>query len=120
MSMTLTQILLTIFLLFTVSRVILRYRSGEVSLHSMLFWITIFGTATIAVLFPWITSGIAKSLGIGRGVDAVIYASIVLIFYLIFRLYVFLEDIRHEITDLIQKIAIKDLENENKKSTTQN
>ena len=70
------------------------------------------------VLFPEITGKIARSVGIGRGADAVVYTSIVLIFYLVFRLYIYLQDIRQEITTLIRKLALKQLSEKNAKKTT--
>ncbi len=118
--MTLTQIVLTLFLIFALSRVILRYQSKEVSFRGLIFWTCVFGLAIIAELFPNITTEIAKMLGITRGVDAVVYTSIALLFYLVFRLYVYLEDIRKEITALIRMIAIKDKSSHDHKKSSQN
>jgi len=68
----------------------------------------VFGSAIVVVLFPSLSGAVAKFMGIGRGVDAIVYTSITLLFYLVFRLYVYLEDIRHEITDLVRKLALKE------------
>lgn len=108
MSITLTQLLLTVFLLFALSRVMLRFIGGALSFFGLLFWSALFGSSIVVVLFPRITGAIAQLVGIGRGVDAVLYASITLLFYLVFRLYIYLEDIRQEITQLIQKLALKE------------
>ncbi len=114
MQLTITQIILSIFLLFALSRVYLRFRGGDVSLIGFIFWTCLFGSAVLIVLFPSFSGAIARFMGIGRGVDAVIYTSIVLLFYLVFRLYIYLQDIRQEITELVQKLALK--ENEKKSS----
>ncbi|MBI3379820.1 DUF2304 family protein [Candidatus Gottesmanbacteria bacterium] len=116
--MTLTQILLTLFLIFAISRVVLRFKDGEVSWLALLFWVTLFSLAIIAILLPQITSELAWILGVGRGADAVIYISIVLLFYLVFRLYVYLGDLRHDITELIKEIALKDLPKRHDKKTS--
>lgn len=113
MFLPLTQIFLSLFLLFALSRAFLRFKSGELSLVGFFFWSCLFSLAVVIVLFPELTSLVATRFGIGRGVDAVLYISIVLLFYLVFRLYIFLEDIRHEITELVQKLA---LEKDDKKS----
>jgi len=118
MTLSITQIILTLFLLFALSRVYLRFRGGTLLFFGFLFWSSLFGIAICLVLFPEITGNIARSVGIGRGADAVVYTSIVLIFYLVFRLYVYLQDIRHEITTLIRKLAMKDLSERNAKKTT--
>ena len=108
MPISLTQILLIAFLLFALSRVILRFIGGSLSFIGLLFWSMLFGSSILTVLFPSITGRIANVFGIGRGVDAVLYASISILFYLVFRLYIYIEDIRHEITQLIQKLALKE------------
>lgn len=115
---TITQLFLTVFLLFAASRVVLRFRSGELSLFGFLFWSSIFGLATIIVLFPGLTSGVAAALGIGRGADVVVYLSVTLLFYLVFRLYIFIEDLRHDITEIVKKIALKDTDKKNDKKSS--
>lgn len=105
--MEIVQIILTIFLLFALSRVVLRFRSGQIKPTEFLFWAFLFLTAIIVIIFPDETTRLANRLGIGRGVDLIVYASIVTLFYLVFRLYVLAEDIRHEITELVRKLALK-------------
>lgn len=118
--MTLTQIVLLIFLLFAISRVILRFRGGALSVRGFVFWSGLFGLAIVAVFFPGLTGELAKAAGIGRGVDAVIYASLVLLFYLIFRLHIFIEDIKNEITTLVRKLAMEEMDNKNAPKTSKN
>ncbi len=121
MHLVFTQAILSIFVLFALSRVFLRFRSGEVTFFGFIFWVLLFGSALAIIIYPSISGDIARILGIGRGVDLVIYASIVLLFYLVFRLYVYLQDLRHELTKLVQKLAMKELNGKNeKKSSSQN
>lgn len=100
------QILLSLFLAFAISRVVLRHKEGNLTLGEFLFWIGLFTLALVGVLEPDFTNFIAKSMGIGRGADVVIYASIALLFYLIFRTNIVLEETRHEITKLVRLIAL--------------
>lgn len=102
------QILLIIFLLFAISRVILRLKDGNLTLGEFLFWFGLFAFALIGVLEPTFTSYVAQVLGIGRGADVVVYASIALLFYLIFRANIHLEETRHEITKLVSLIALQE------------
>jgi len=108
MSLLPIQIVLSLFLIFAVTRVVLRLKDGAFTLKSFLFWFAVFVLAIIGVIKPEITTIMAKKLGIGRGTDAVIYASILLIFYLIFRTNVMLENLRHDLTKLVRDLAIKD------------
>lgn len=119
-NLSLTQIFLLIFLIFALSRVFLRFKDGDLLFPGFFFWSFLFGSATIIVLIPGITGELANFIGIGRGVDAVIYVSIVTLFYLVFRLYVYLQDIKYEITELVKKIALKEIERENEKKSTKN
>jgi small membrane protein len=113
-----TQILLTIFLIFALSRVILRFKGGNVSVFGLLFWGLLFFSAICFVIFPSITGAIAHWMGISRGVDAIVYTSIVILFYLVFRSYVNFQNMKHELTRLVEKIALKELEkNKNEKSS---
>lgn len=116
MQITITQIFLSLFLLFAISRVFLRFKGGDLSLFGFLFWSSLFSFAAVVVLLPNIATEIAQLLHIGRGTDAIVYISITLLFYLVFRLYIYLEDIRHEITELIQKIALKETKKHGKKT----
>lgn len=114
--MSIIQVGLTIFLLFALSRVFARFRSSEVSVPGLVLWSAIFSSAILSVLFPSVTTQIARQIGIGRGVDAAVYGSIVLLFYLVFRLYVFIQDIRRDISDLVTKIALRDDEKHREKN----
>ncbi len=105
--MTLIQVTLLLFLLFAVSRVVLRFRSGQIKMGEFVFWTLLFLTAMTVTAFPAETTGLANTLGIGRGVDLIVYLSIVTLFYLVFRVYVLLEDIRHEITEVVRSLALK-------------
>lgn len=101
------QIGFVLFILFAASRAILRFKGGSIHLGALLFWILIWTAATIVVFSPEQTTEVARILGIGRGVDVVVYSSIALLFYLVFRLHVYLEDIRTEISRLIRELALK-------------
>jgi hypothetical protein len=108
------QIVLGIFLIFAVTRVFLRLKDGTLTLNGFLFWLSVFILAIVGVLKPELTTIVARKLGIGRGTDAVIYASILLVFYLIFRTNVLLENLRHDLTKLVRDLALKDEKNKKK------
>jgi len=81
-----------------------------------LFWFGIFTLATFGVIDPNFTTYIANLMGIGRGSDIVIYVSIMMLFYLIFRINVYIENIRHDITKLVREIGmLKHLQDDQKK-----
>lgn len=104
------QILLLLFVLFAASRAIMQFRGGTIRFGALSFWLLIWGVALIAIFYPEETSKIAQILGIGRGVDIVVYSSIAILFYLVFRLHVYQENIRTEISRLIREISLKNVQ----------
>jgi small membrane protein len=103
---TLIQIMAVGFVTFAMSRAILRAKDKKISTIELFFWLAIWGGLIIVVFFPGITSVIADIVGIGRGIDVIVYTSIGLLFYLIFRLYVKLEEVEREITLVIRDNAL--------------
>lgn len=105
--MIILQLVLVIFLIFALTRVALRFRGGQLTVVEFCFWSLLFFVSALGIVFPDLTTKAAGILGIGRGVDLAIYASIVVLFYLVFRIYILIEDVRQEITELVRKIAIE-------------
>ena len=105
--MTILNILVVIFVIFTFSRVILRFNSKEISLRETFFWSIIWLSVLIIALFPDITTNIAETIGMGRGLDSVVLMAILILFYLIFRLYIKIEALDKDITNLNMELTKK-------------
>lgn len=103
------QLILITFILFAASRAVLQFRGGTIRFGALSFWLLIWAVAIVAIFYPDETTRLARIVGIGRGVDVVVYASIAILFYLVFRLHVYLENIRTEISRLIREVAIKEV-----------
>jgi len=110
------QLLITLFLLFAASRAYLRFKEGTIHFGAFLFWMGLWILAIFSVFNPQFTSYVADLLGIGRGADVIIYLSIALLFYLIFRTNVLIENLRDQITQLTTKIALKKEESEQREN----
>jgi hypothetical protein len=112
--MSMIQILIVLFSIFAISRTIRQFRSGALTF----LWLMVWGLFWVAVgaitLMPQTTDVIATRLGVGRGVDVVIYVSLIALFYLIFRLFTKIEDVEREITQLVRKLALEDEEKKKK------
>jgi hypothetical protein len=103
------QFLLLAFILAALAKVIHSYQQRRMPTPGFLFWVLIWlGTAAI-VIFPDVTSFVAHLLGIGRGADLIIYASLLISFYLIFRIYLALAHLEREVTELVRAIALERL-----------
>lgn len=100
------KVFVTAFVLFAMSRVWLRYRDGAIGMFGTWLWSLLWAGIGVFVWWPKVSDYFAKTIGIGRGVDALVYISIVGLFYGMFRLYVKLEFIEHELTSLVRTMAI--------------
>lgn len=105
------QVILIILILFPISRVFLRFKEGQLTPPFFVFWLNVWTSALVILIFPDITTKIAKTVGINRGVDVVIYLSIALLFYLVFRIYVSLENIRKDMSEIVRMISLKKVKN---------
>lgn len=96
---------MVIFALFAFSRSVLRARSKEITLPEFAFWSAIWSGVIVIALLPGVTGMLSRPLGIGRGVDIIVYLSVIILFYLVFRMYVKAEKNRQEITKLVREMA---------------
>lgn len=104
------KIIVSAFVLFAISRVWLRYRDGAIGILATGVWSLLWVGVGTFVWWPSVSDFFAHTVGIGRGVDALVYFSIVALFYGVFRLYVKLEFIEHEITNLVRQLALTEHE----------
>jgi len=108
----LIKIILILFVLFAVMKVALRYRDKIISLQELILWTIFWFSVAFLVLFPEVTSYAANWVGVGRGVDLVIYIAILILFYLMFRALSKLDKVEKDVTRVVRKAA---LDNEVKK-----
>lgn len=116
------KVLITLFVLFALSRAYLRYKDGSIKFTALIIWLVVWSAITFFAWWPKFSDLLANSIGIGRGVDALVYISVVALFYAEFRIYVKLQFVEHEITSLVRNLALQDTAvNENKeKDSTHN
>jgi len=65
-------------------------------------------TAIIFVMFPDLTTVIARSLGVGRGTDLLVYVSLIAGVHAILLLYKKTRDLERKITEQIRAMALRD------------
>ena len=104
------QILVTIFIIIILYKLFKQRQGGKISLWAFIFWFVLWLLVAVVFWQPETTSYVANRLGIGRGADLAVYLSILAIFYLLFRIFVRLNKIDAEITKVVRKDAIKNVE----------
>jgi small membrane protein len=107
-----------IFAVFALSRSYLRIKHGSESVIEFVLWTILWTGIIIVVLFPNILTIPAKLLGIGRGVDVLVYFGIIVLFYSVYRIYSKIERLEQEITSLTRANALKILDNKNRMDKT--
>jgi hypothetical protein len=100
------QILIVLFSIFAIASLFSRAQKSKMSFRSTAFWIFFWIVGDIAVLWPNSTTILANILGIGRGTDLVLYVSVVVLFFLLFRLHIKIESISRDVTKVVRKNAI--------------
>jgi hypothetical protein len=106
--MIIAQAFLMLLIAAAVGHVIQRFRQRKIGTAEFLLWLLLWLGASVVVLFPDSTMVVARSFGIGRGADLVLYVSIIVLFYLIFRMQVHLEEVNREITQIVRAIALRE------------
>lgn len=110
------QIVTTLISLFVLARAFQKFRTKSIKLSIFLMWSLFWVVVILLVWQPGLTDRIAGLLRVGRGADVISYLSLVLIFYLIFKLFVKLERIDQDVTSLVRSMAI--VEKEHKDHTS--
>jgi hypothetical protein len=102
------QIVGALFLIGTLIHVAMRWRSGSLKSRELFLWFLVFGGILAVLLFPSVSIKIAGLLGVQRGTDIVVYGSVGLLYFLVFRIYVRLENIQHDLTVVLRELALRD------------
>lgn len=102
----LIQVFISLFVIFAIWRLIVKFKKVELKNSEFWLWLLFWILAGVVAWLPGITTEAANLLGIGRGADLVFYVSLIVLFYLIFRIYLKLEKMERNITKLVRRDAI--------------
>jgi hypothetical protein len=110
----LIQIIVSIFLILIILKTLARRKTKELSIKETIAWLVVWIGTGLIFWFPQYTTRIANILGVGRGADLITYLSIIILAYLIFRIFIHLDRIEKNITKLTRENALdNNKENEN-------
>lgn len=104
--------IIILFILFVLWRTALRFKKGDITSREFSIWVIFWTLIVIAVLIPQKTDIIAQWLGVERGADLLVYLSIIVLFFVIFKIIVKLEKIERDITKVVRNTAIKNKEDD--------
>ena len=106
--MIIAQVFLIFLGVWAIGMDILRYRQRKISAFSFILWLGLWTGAALIIIYPNSTAAVARFLGIGRGTDLVLYTSIITIMYLLFKVYVRLEQIDRHMSEIVRAYALRE------------
>lgn len=109
------QILFLVFAGLAAILLASRYRAQELSGTSAIFWLILWGMGTMIVIMPDVASQLANVFGIGRGSDLILYVTIIVLFFLLFKTQIKIEKLNIKLTKLIRHYALEDEANSTEK-----
>ena len=105
----LQQIIALIIIAWFLSRLYWQKRKNHISFNEFLFWLVFWLVAALLIIGLKFIDRLVAGLGFsGSGIEVLLYLSVALLFYLVFRLRLRLEKIEKDITKLVEHIALKD------------
>lgn len=103
--MTIIQVTLTMCLIIIGVYMYIRLRSTL--LDVILIFLTI-GTGIFFVLYPDYTTRLAHWVGVGRGVDLLVYLGFLFMFFLIVKLYSRIRKMEQQLTEIVRKKSLEE------------
>ncbi|HBH16816.1 MAG TPA: DUF2304 domain-containing protein [Candidatus Veblenbacteria bacterium] len=108
--MTFIQIILLVLVLVILWRLYQRLAAGELTRREFVEWFLLWLAAGYLVIVPETSSYLATVVGVGRGSDLVVYLAIILVFYLLFKIFLRLERSERALTTIVRQLALKNTE----------
>ncbi|MCK9417091.1 DUF2304 domain-containing protein [Candidatus Dojkabacteria bacterium] len=87
-------------------QLVLRVLKDKTSIIKILFWLIFWAGAIILIWLPkGIIDNIGQFFGVEKGLDLVVYLSIIILFYIVLRIYNKVDKTQKNITKIIREIA---------------
>jgi hypothetical protein len=105
--MTFIQFIFLFIILLIIVQTARKYQAQLITIRECFLWMAFWLLAGVLVIFPNTTQTIANFVGIGRGVDLLIYMALVVLFTALFFLIVRVERIERDITKIVRHMALQ-------------
>lgn len=100
------QIIATIIILTVLIQLILKVIKDKVSVVKIVFWVIFWSLSLVIIWLPRdIIDSVGEVVGVGRGIDVLVYFSIILLFYNNLLLNDKIDNLERKITLIVRKIA---------------
>ena len=90
-------------------QLVLRVIKDKTSLFKIFFWLFFWAGALVLIWLPPNTiDKIGQFFGVEKGLDLVVYISIIILFYIVLRIYNKVDKLQKDITKLVRELAKRD------------
>jgi len=89
-----------------------RYREQAITLLEFFGWSAMWALGIFLIWRPETTNVLANLVGVGRGADLVVYLSVIVLFWLVFKIYVRLESFEQKLTTFVRDQALREFSEE--------
>lgn len=100
------QAIAVVFALFALSRAFLGFRSGKLSWPMFALWFVVWASVIVFLALPGVFEAVTHFFGMERPLDFMVVVGIIAAYYLVFRIYVYLEDIRSDLAQVVREISV--------------
>lgn len=102
------QLLASIFILAVLNRILSKYKEKRIPKSEVIVWFVFWFIAAGAIWWPKTTDKLAQLVGVTRGVDLIVTASVAVIFYLLFKVFSHLHQIDRQLTKLVRNLSLQE------------
>jgi small membrane protein len=100
------QFSIVIFALLVILRTYGQYKKELVSRYWLLAFSFLWVLIGVAAIIPHATDNIAHFVGVERGADMLVYVAVLVLLYTVYRLFVRVQKMHEEITELVRQVAL--------------
>ena len=102
------QVVLIIVVALLLIGTLLAVFRGWATKREGVVWALVWLAAGVAVIWPHVTTHVARTLGIGRGTDLLLYCAVVIMMVGFLMVYTRIRRLRREVTLLVRHLAVRD------------
>jgi len=106
--MNLFQFVFLLFIAVSLYRIVGKIKSGQLNFKESFIWVFAWVFGAIIIFDPALSIKISNIFGIGRGADLIVYSSVILLYYISYKVYLKIDNLQKKLKELSTKIALKD------------